>query len=152
MQSNASWFGRRWIEFTKGYSAYLIFALNFSIFITTLYGWVIKDMFTEVPILAFATLMVAIIVPIGIFIGHFHFGKTYPIESDIAVKNNPYTFKIYPQSKETVMTKALWMQSVVLFRLISEDKNIDDGFKVEYRKMLQEVEYLLDGKRSDKIL
>ena len=100
------WVGRRWVDFTKGYSGYLTFVVNFSTFVTVLYGLapLIKD---ELRFPIFVLIAVMAIIPTAILIGHLHFSKQYPVEQGVAFKKSPYTYQIIRNSKEEIMLKAM---------------------------------------------
>ena len=121
--------------------------MNFSIFITTLYGWVIKPLYEQVPMIAFALLMVAIIVPIGIFIGHTHFKKQYPIESTISLKYNPFTYKIYKKSKEILLINS----QITILQLVKNSAKIK-AERDNCDKSIDELKKLLEGIDSRDIL
>ena len=142
-----SWYGRRWLEFTKGYSGYLVFALNFSVFITTLYGWVIKDLFDEFPMIAFIAMMIAIIVPIAIFVGHMHFKKQHPIEQEVWMKNNPFTWTVMLRAKEIILINA---QIQTLKVLMNNSSNTDE--KNQCAKSIEQLTKLMEGVDSREII
>ncbi|MCH7966478.1 MAG: hypothetical protein IIB02_03520 [Thaumarchaeota archaeon] len=148
---NKQWMGRRWLEFTKGYSAYLIFIIGFSNFIFILYGLApsIPDIFPN--FLIFALVILVTVIPVGILIGHFHFHKQYPIESDIAIKKNPYSFKIFRKSKEEITLKAQSIQMNVLLTLLEKQANQDDLI-TELKSSITDVDRLLKGENSGDIL
>lgn len=148
---NRQWIGRRWVEFTKGYSAYLIFIIGFSNFIFILYGLApfIADIFPYFPI--FALIILVAIIPTGILIGHFHFHKQYPIETDIAIKKNPYSFKIFRKSKEEITLKAQSIQMNVLLTLLEKQDNQDDLI-TELKSSITDIDRLLKGENSEDIL
>jgi len=148
---NRQWAGRRWLEFTKGYSAYLIFVIGFSNFIFILYGLApfIADIFPYFPI--FAIVILVTVIPVGVLIGHFHFHKQYPIESDIAIKKNPYSFKIYKKSKEEITLRAQLIQMNALLTLLEKQGNQDDLIK-ELRSSINDIDRLIKGEKSDDIL
>ena len=148
---NRQWVGRRWLEFTKGYSAYLIFVIGFSNFIFILYGLApfIADIFPYFPI--FAIVILVTVIPVGVLIGHFHFHKQYPIESDIAIKKNPYSFKVYKKSKEEITLRAQLIQMNALLTLLEKQGNQDDLIK-ELRSSINDIDRLIKGEKSDDIL
>lgn len=148
---NRQWAGRRWLEFRTGYSGYLIFVIGFSNFIFILYGLApfIADIFPYFPI--FAIVILVTVIPVGVLIGHFHFHKQYPIESDIAIKKNPYSFKIYKKSKEEITLRAQLIQMNALLTLLEKQGNQDDLIK-ELRSSINDIDRLIKGEKSDDIL
>lgn len=142
----SSWVGRRWLEFTKGYSGYLVFALNFSVFVTIVYEFIAKDIYEEIPLFAFAIVMVSIILPIAMLIGHMHFIKQHPIEQDVIYKNNPYTFRFYDKSRDIILAKA----QITTLELLK--KNATSTEIEKCNSSIKQLQQLVDGEDSRSII
>lgn len=141
---------RRWLEFRTGYSTYLIFVVGFSNFTLILYGLApsIKDNIDFIP---FISIAVAVILVLGILFGSNHLKRQYPVEAIVSTENNPFTYRIIPDSKEAVMYKAQLDQLHAVAELLQE--HIKDKNKREYHcKILNEdarlIEGILDGRNT----
>ena len=76
---------------------------------------------------------------------------TDPIESDIAIKKNPYSFKMYKKSKEEITLRAQLIQMNALLTLLEKQGDQDDLIK-ELRSSINDIDRLLKGEKSDDIL
>ena len=93
---------RAWYYFRMGYNTYLTFILGFVTTIVTVYYLAINNieflklMFPSLWL--FSILALAVGVPLGIFMGLFHFKRSqaYSAEMDIGVEANPYYYKVTP--------------------------------------------------------
>lgn len=99
-------FGRRWLEFRIGYGTYLMFLIGFVNFISIQHG-LIETINEAVPLWLFSILVLIILIPISVVIGKLHQKKQFATESVYQTNLHPYTFRMVPNSKEEVMTKAM---------------------------------------------
>ncbi|MDR4511783.1 MAG: hypothetical protein MRJ93_08780 [Nitrososphaeraceae archaeon] len=88
-----SWFRRRWLDFRQGHSIYLIFILTFANFITIQYKLLLDkipsvDSLTGGNIIGFATIFIALYVPLGIIIGYWHRKSQWKVEAEALFREN----------------------------------------------------------------
>lgn len=141
---------RRWLEFRHGYSGYLVFALNFSVFTTTGY-LVFKIEFPDVPIFIFAVLVGIIVVPLAIIIGNNHVKKQFPTDFVVQTENNIYTYKLVPNSKEELFFKMMLLQAETLLSILQKSDDKDKKLIAELNESIVKFNKILQGVSSKQI-
>ena len=149
-KKNYDFFGRRWLEFRIGYSTYLVFMFGFSNFMLILYNFFpnLKD---TIEIQYFFPLVLIIIIPISIIIGHTHNKKQFPIEAKLQTHLNPYVYKIIPTSKETMATK-LAITNLEILEHLAKKTGADLTLVQNLEKLRNDYTKLLNGIDSREIL
>lgn len=140
------WIGRRWVEFVRGYSGYLTFILNFGTFVTVLYG-LAPYVSETVKFPFFVGMIVMIVLPLAVLIGHIHFKKQYPIEQEVGLTKSPYTYKIVPKSKELISYRN---QIAIMEHMIAVETN--DARRENLKKAVAQAKGLIAGHDSRDIL
>ena len=112
---NSQWVARRWFEMRVGYGTYMAFTFGFANFILLLHG--LTDWFKDYPLHWFGIVMIAIIIPASVLIGHRHNRTQQKTETRNLTHLNPYIDIVIPKSKEvmsmrTLIAQADWMIEV----------------------------------------
>ena len=107
--SNA-WIRRRWFDFRQGHSIYLIFAMSFANFVLIFYRLLVEEV--EILSQIFSSLWIFIAVflltyiPVAILIGLWHRRTQMKVESEQALRHNPFFARIFRVLMDMVDGKA----------------------------------------------
>lgn len=145
---------RRWFDFRMGYSGYLFFIIGLSNFTILIHTFVLEQipLIAAIPLWLFAIVVLAVGLPLGIFIGFLHRRYQMPVEAGQIQRFNEFRDKILPKSKETLVNEStLFNYDLAKFNLhclniilinMSELSNRD---KKQIQKEVQDLDYRLAG-------
>jgi len=142
---------RSWYYFRNGYSTYLSFPVAFVTFVSTTYYLAVKN----IPFLKgvfshfylFVVMAIALLFPLGAFIGWLHMKRTlaYPAQMAVNVESNPYNYKIMP-GKESEVVWPIWHLLLRMMERMSEKESIISmDEKRELEELLLRIEILKNG-------
>jgi len=93
----SGWFRRRWYDFRQGHSVYLIFALSFGNFILIFHRLLIQRVETLDEIFpnlwVFAVVFIIFYIPIAVGIGVWHRKTQLKVDTEVAMRQNPFFAK-----------------------------------------------------------
>ncbi len=155
---------RAWFYFRAGYSLYVSFPLGFISTVIVVYSLGIKpvigsggsvgDLFQLLfPHLSyFIVIGAAVLVPICIYGGLFHYKKTgaYAADASVATEQNPYAFKAVPGKEDEVFIP-LWMFTAkALAKMLDQQNNISPEEKKQFEQAIEKAERLMTGEAVGK--
>ncbi len=83
---------RRWLDFRQGHTIYLVFAMTFANFMVIQYALLIERVPVLQPVFpsmwVFATIFVAVYVPLAIVIGYWHRKTQWKVEQEAMFSEN----------------------------------------------------------------
>lgn len=83
---------RRWLDFRQGHTIYLVFAMTFANFMVIQYALLIERVPALQPVFpsmwVFATIFVAVYVPLSIVIGYWHRKTQWKVEQEAMFSEN----------------------------------------------------------------
>ena len=92
-------------------------------------------------------LMLLIVIPLSIVLGRIHHRTQLPTEAKIKHIHDPYNFMVIPNSKEIILIRS----QILALELLSKVTK-DQEMQAKVGDVIANLEFLLDGERSEKIL
>ena len=142
------WVGRRWFEMRIGYGTYLAFTFGFANFILILHG--LTDWFKDYPLHWIAIVLVVIIIPVSILVGHRHNRTQQKTESRNLTHLHPYNNLLMPNSKEELAVRILFTQAAWMIEIAK--RTGDDKLVARLEKIGRATRRLLDGETATEAL
>ena len=123
------WIARRWFEMRIGYGTYLAFTFGFANFVLILHG--LTDWFRDYPLQWIAVVLVAIIIPVSILVGHRHNRTQQKTESRNLTHLHPYNNLLMPDSKEELAVRILFTQAAWMIEMAKRSGDDDLALRLE---------------------
>ena len=142
------WIARRWFEMRIGYGTYLAFTFGFANFVLILHG--LTDWFRAYPLHWIAVVLVAVIIPISILVGHRHNRTQQKTESRNLTHLHPYNNLLMPDSKEELAVRILFTQAAWMIEMAK--RSGDDDLASRLEKIGRATRRLLDGETASDAL
>jgi len=142
-----SWIGRRWMELKLGYSGYLVFIISFSTFVTVLHS-LVPEIKEAIEFHYFIGIIILIIAPTAILIGHAHFKTQFRVETEVMLVKNPFNYKLLPNSIIELQTS---IQLTILEELRSNYSDVKNNLlsvserKEKLDKSIKMARHILAG-------
>lgn len=141
MTPRSEWIGRRWLEMRVGFGTYLAFTFGFANFIMLLHG--LTDWFKDYPLHWFGIVMIAVIIPASVAIGHHHNHTQQKTETRNLTHLHPYINKMIPDSKEVFYEMALH-ENINLMIATTRDAEL----RAELKKLRVALIKYMDGETA----